>query len=87
MTHEIFYELPDNQYGEGVILEEYREEYSLIMAQKSQNSEGTIYKKWCFPQYKNKPAETAIPQKVTLGNHREAIAALKYFLSHLEMGK
>lgn len=83
MPYEIFFDL-ETKYGEGVLLEEYNEEYSLIAASKGQG-QGTIFKKWVFPQMKDrKPAEKALPWKVTLGGHRQAIKALEYFLKHLK---
>ena len=82
MPFETFYPLPGSQYNEGIILEEYNEEYSLILAQKPQGN-GTVYKRWVFPEYKKEPSKKAIPWKITLGNQREAVAALKHFLGLL----
>ena len=84
MPYEIFWELDDNKYGEGILLEKYNDVFSLVSAQKSQQAEGTIYKRWVFPQTKDRePAQKAIPMKVTLGNNYEAIKILKYFLQQL----
>jgi len=82
MTHEIYKPYEDSQYNDGVVLEEYNGVYSLVSA--SQSDEGPIYKRWCFPQVKDKqPAEKAIPMKVKLGGPREAVKMLEYFLSQL----
>jgi hypothetical protein len=83
MPHEIFFGIPGNKFGAGIILEKHDGEYQLVSAQKSQTG-GTIWKRWGFPETKNAtPQNIAIPWKITLGNHRDAIQALEYFLKHL----
>lgn len=83
MPYEIFFDLED-KYGSGILLEEYNEEYSLVVANKSQTG-GSVYKKWIFPQTKDrKPAEKSLPWKITLGGHKQAIEVLDYFLKHLK---
>lgn len=80
---EIFFPYPNSKYGDGIILEEWHDRLSLVVGSKSQ--EGTVYKKWVFPQTKDRePASKAIPWKVQLGSSREeAIDMLKNILMEL----
>ena len=83
MPREFFYAYPNDDYNGGIVLEEYNGVLSLVAGGKGQGN-GTVYKKWGFPQKKDKqPTERAIPWKIQLGNDREAVAALKYFLAQL----
>lgn len=85
MSYEIFWEYQDSDYNDGILLENYNGEFSLVSAAKSQKSEGTVWMKWGFPQNKKKePIEKAIPWKVRLGNHYQAIKALEFFLGQLK---
>ena len=72
------FEYPDDKYGSGIMLEEYNDRISLVLAQKSQG-EGTVYKKWCYPQGKDRgPIEKAIPWKIQIGRDRiEAVEMLR----------
>ena len=89
MPSERFFELKDNQWGHGVIINEYNEEYSIAVARKP-NGEGTIYMEWCSPIYKGKPKEkengepVMIPLAIKLGNHRDAINLLQDILDELK---
>lgn len=84
MAFEIFLPDPESDWNEGVLLEEYKGVFSLISAGKSQNSDGVVYKKWVFPQKKDKtPTDKAIPMKVRLGSKRQAVKSLQYFLEQL----
>ena len=76
---EMFFEFPDNKYGEGIMLEEYNDRLSLVFAQKPKSGNGTVYKKWCYPQGKDRgPLEKAIPWKIHIGRDRqEAIEMLR----------
>lgn len=89
MSFQLFY-LTDPEYGEGLLLEKYNETFGIYEAGKSRTVKGTVFKKWAFPQRrvdgKNIPAEKAIPMGVKLGNQRDAIKALKYFLEQLNAG-
>ena len=85
---EIFLEDPDSKWNEGIMLEEYNGVFSLVSANKSQNSEGTVYKKWGFPQNKDRaPTDKAIPWKVRMGSKRQAVKTLQYFLEQLTNGE
>ena len=88
MPMQIFYQLQDaesKKWGNGIVLQEYNGTFELVRANKSRNSEGTLYLKWGFPQGKNQsPTEKAIPWKLGLGNAREAVAALQFFLRQLQ---
>lgn len=70
---EVFVEVPNNQYGEGVLVNKFGDQYGLLSAQKGKGN-GTVYKKWCFPQDKDKqPREKAVPWGIRIGNKNEAI--------------
>ncbi len=85
---EVFFEYPDNQYGEGIMLEEYNDRISLVLAQKGKGN-GTVYKKWVYPQGKDRgPIDKAIPHKIYLGHNREvAIDMLRKIAVELKGGK
>ena len=71
---EMFFEYPGEKYGEGIMLEEYNDRISLVLAQRGKG-EGTIWKKWVYSQKRvdgqNLPSEKAIPHKIYLGHNRE----------------
>ena len=76
----------DSQYGEGVLLDEYHGNYSLVAAREGNN--GEIYMQWCYPQGSDrKPREKGVPWKVTFGDKQAAISAMEYFLDILKQGK
>jgi hypothetical protein len=83
MPHEIFIKLDGSKYGEGVMLNEHNDEYSLVAAAKPTRSMGTVYKKWCFPEINGVPITTSIPLGVKLGGHRQAVKILKNILIQL----
>ena len=84
MPREFYRPYPNDNYNQGIVLEEYNGVLSLVASGKGAGSESTVYKKWGFPQKKDKqPADKAIPWKIRLGNDREAVAMLKFFLSQL----
>lgn len=81
--NEIFYKVPESKYGDGVFLEEYKGTYQLIAG--NTGGDGTNYKKWAFPQNKDrKPTEKAIPVSVNLGPRHTAIDILKKMVAELE---
>ena len=81
---EIFLEDPDSKWNEGIMLQEYHGVFSLVSANKSTNSEGTVWMRWGFPQNKDKkPIDKAIPWKIRLGSKRQAVKTLQYFLEQL----
>jgi hypothetical protein len=85
---QVFYQLQDEvsiKWGNGIVIQEYNGVFELVRANQSRNSEGTLYLKWGYPQGKDKvPSEKAIPWKLELGNAREAVAALQFFLRQLQ---
>ena len=84
MPFEIFLKDPESNYNEGIMLEEYNGVFSLVSAQKSMKSEGTVYKKWAFPVGKDKkPIDKMFPIGVRMGSKMQAVATLKYFLEQL----
>ncbi len=77
----------DKEYQEGVILNKYEGEISLIAGNAAQD--GKIWMKWAFPQKRvdgqNVPNEKARPQGVMIGYGKDqAIKTLNYFLDILE---
>jgi len=78
---EIFFKDPESKWNEGVLLDEYNGEFRLI---SSQENEGKIYKKWCYPVGKDKkPIDKMFPIGVRMGSKTQAMATLKYFLEQL----
>ena len=86
MENEIFYEYESNQYGDGVLLNEYRREFSLVSAKRR---DGKILMEWVFPQKRDGSKgsiDKSLPWKIKLGPKAEAIKVLKFFLEKLEDG-
>ena len=84
MDNEIFYEYESSQYGDGILLNEYRNEFSLVAAKRK---EGEVFMEWVFPQRRDgskKPIDKSLPWKIKLGPRDEAIKVLKFFLENLE---
>ena len=73
-----FREMPDSEYHEGVMLDEYNGNWSLVSANKGKD--GKVYLRWGFPQgLDRKPREKGVPWKVNLGTQEQALKTLKYF--------
>jgi len=86
MTQDIFYEYEDSRFGDGVVLNEYRNEFSLVAAKQK---DGKTFMEWMYPQKKDgskAPNEKSLPWKIKLGSKEEAIRLLKFFLERLEGG-
>jgi len=71
----------NEQYGNGIILEFYKDSYSLVRGYEMQD--GTQRKRWGFPEKNKEPSAKAIPWKLELGNAKEAVEALEFFLRQL----
>ena len=87
MDKDIYYAYESSQYGDGILLNEYRKEFSLVAARRK---EGEIFMEWVFPQKRDgskEPIDKSLPWKIKLGTKEEAIRALKYFLEKLEGGE
>lgn len=85
MALEIFFKLEYSEYGDGVMIEEYQGMFSLVAARQGKGN-GTNYKKWGYPQYKDNPNEKAIPWKITLGNRQQALDIIKQIQRALDPG-
>jgi hypothetical protein len=86
MDDEIFYEYESSRYGDGVLLNEYGREFSLVAAKRK---DGKIFMEWVFPQKRDgskEPIDKSLPWKIKLGPRAEAIKALKFFIKKLEGG-
>jgi len=82
MADKYFLKNEDDQYGGGVLLDEYNNRWSLVSAREG--NDGTVYMQWAFPQGSDrKPRAKAVPWKVTFGNKGATIKALQYFLGLL----
>ncbi|MDQ1336167.1 MAG: hypothetical protein QG552_3117 [Thermodesulfobacteriota bacterium] len=85
MDKETFYEYQaNNAYGDGILLDEYRNEFSLVAAKRK---DGKTYMEWMFPQKKDgskQPIDKSLPWKIKLGPRDEAIKVLRFFLAKLE---
>ena len=84
MVRETFYEYRSNTYGDGILLDEYRNEFSLVAAKRK---DGEVLMEWVFPQKKDgsrAPLEKSLPWKIRLGPRQEAIKVLRFFLAQLE---
>lgn len=85
MDNEIFYEYESSQYGDGILLNEYRTEFSLVAAKRK---EGEIFMEWVFPQKRDgskEPIGKSLPWKIKLGPREEAVKVLRFFLQKLEV--
>ena len=86
MDDEIFYGYDSSQYGDGVLLNEYRGEFSLVAAKRK---DGKVFMEWVFPQKRDgskEPIDKSLPWKIKLGTRAEAVKVLKFFLEKLEGG-
>lgn len=72
----------DDQYSQGIVLDEYNGKLSLCSA--NEGNDGKIYLQWCFPQDKDKnPRPKSLPWKITLGNISQAVHILETYLGVL----
>lgn len=71
----------DEQWHNGIALEEYNGKISLVRAYRGKNKE--VYVKWGFPEKDKAPTEKAIPWKVELGSESEAVEILTKLLQNL----
>jgi len=79
---DMFFRYPNDQYNEGISIEEYKGEYALVLAREG--NDGKVWKKWVFPQGKDRqPIAKSIPLGVKLGDKENAIAMLKAILAYL----
>jgi hypothetical protein len=84
MEKKKFYEYETSQYGDGILLDEYRQEFSLVAAKRKDDE---IFMEWVFPQKRDGsrgPIDKSLPWKIKLGPRAEAIKVLKFFLRQLE---
>ncbi len=85
MTDIKYIDIPDSKYGDSVVLEEYNGIYSLVAG--TTNDEGKTFKKWAFPQTKNRePGKKAIPVKVQLGDQHSAAEILREMADEIDGG-
>jgi len=84
MDNEIFFEDKSSQYGDGILLNEYQGEFSLVAAKRK---DGKTFMEWVFPQKRDgskEPIDKSLPWKIKLGSKGLAIEALRFFLGELE---
>lgn len=81
MNDEKYVEIEGSDYNEIIIIEEYKGQISLVLGNLGRD--GTAYKKWAFPQTKDKkPTGKALPLKIPLGEN--AVKTVKMLLEYLE---
>ena len=68
---EINIELPGNQFSECLIIDKYQDQYGLTLAKKGDKG-GTVWKKYCFPEYKKQAGKIAVPWKINIGSRDDA---------------
>lgn len=68
----------DEQWHNGVALEEYNGKISIVRAYRGKD--GEVYFKWGYGQKNKEPMEKAIPWKVELGTEPEAVEILTKLL-------
>jgi len=67
----------DEQWHNGIALEEYNGKYSIVRAYRAKDE--NVYVKWGYPQKGKNPIEKAIPWKVELGDELQAAEILNNF--------
>jgi hypothetical protein len=83
MEADNFKERRGTQYGDGILLDDFKGDFSLVAAK---SKDGKIYMEWVFPQKKDgskQPMDKSLPWKVTLGPKDEAVETLLFFLGKL----
>ncbi len=81
---DVFYKYEGNQYGSGILLNEYNNEFALVSANQKDDQ---TFMEWVFPQKKDgskTPIDKALPWKIKLGDTKESIKILKFFIEVLE---
>lgn len=71
----------DDQYSQGIVLNEYNGKLSLCSA--NEGKDGKIYLQWAYPQRDKKPLPKPLPWKITLGNISQAVGILETYLGVL----
>jgi len=86
----IYVEIPNSQYGECIILDEYKGTWSLVSARKAKDGEhaGKVFKRWCFPEKRNGSELVAgdkpLPWKIELGKSKEeALHTMRLIAAYL----
>ena len=69
----------DEQYHNGVALEEYNGKLSLVRAYMAKDGEVRV--KWGYPEKNKEPISKSIPWKVELGTEQDAIDILRRLLN------
>lgn len=72
----------NEKYGDGIALNQYNNEYSIVQARKSQD--GDIWMEWCHPAKKDGPGEKKFPLKVSLGMKEQAVQILEKIIYMIE---
>jgi hypothetical protein len=78
----IFYGFPEDEWGNGIILSEYRGAYYLGSANRGRNK--VVYKHFCYPQQRKRktrpPAKKAVPWQIKLGSNKEEAVKVAIWL-------
>lgn len=77
----------NEQYGDGIAIDTYKDEYSLVAAKKNTKT-GDIWASWGYPQIRedgeNVPGKKCIPWKLNLGLREQAIQRLEQLIMLIE---
>ena len=82
---EVTIEIPNSNYGEVIIVEKYNDQYGLVLGKKGDKG-GTVFKKWCFPEFKKEPGKKAVPWKLPLGNRDDAVKVIRALAAAFGIG-
>jgi len=66
----------DSAYGEGILVDEYNNNWSLVSARKGKD--GTVYMQWAYPQKRDGskgPIDKSVPWKIKIGDSKAAAAS------------
>lgn len=83
MPLEQFMGYPNDEYHQGITLQEWGGSYWLISSRKL--DDGRVMHEWVHPSRDRKPIEKALPWKIKIGDSKEeAMETLRYFAKFLK---
>jgi len=71
----------NEQYGDGIAVNIYKNEYSLVAARKNGDD---IWMEWVYPARQDGPGEKKFPLKLSLGMKAEAVQKLEKLIFLIE---
>jgi len=83
MPLEQFREYPNDEYRQGITLQEWGGSYWLISSRKLED--GRVMHDWVYPSRNKQPIEKTLPWKIKLGGSKEeALETLRHFAQFLK---